>query len=267
MPTAPTPPPLPLVGVLFDLDGTLVDSEALNWIAWDAVLGEVAGVGTRCASSSTQALITGPALRGASAPAIAAELISSRGIGAPHTVESLVSRKRALAVELATRGEVDLASLWFPGVVAAIRALQARLGAGGIGLCTSNLRPIAGAVLLAGRVDASFGGGRTVQEDVAPAEMKPHPAPYARALEQMGMMLRAEAVAAVEDSAAGVRSAVAAGVGVVLGVLNVGGDAAVAAAATAAVLRDAGAWWVFPTTVAAVEWILEHTVVAPASNM
>jgi hypothetical protein len=67
-------------------------------------------------------------------------------------------------------------------------------------------------------------------------------------------------VIAVEDSAAGVRSAVAAGVGAVIGVLNTEGDPAAeaAAAAATAALLDAGALWVFGTTVAAIEYAIGH---------
>jgi beta-phosphoglucomutase-like phosphatase (HAD superfamily) len=253
----PPPPPQTVMGVIFDLDGTMIASESLNWLAWDAVLRETCGPAD--CLSSTKPLITGPALRGASAPAVAAELIASRGIGAPHTVASLVAMKRSLAVELATgEGGADLANLWFDGVPAALHRLQAHLGAEGIGLCTSNLRPIAAAMLSAGGMECVFGGGRTVQEDVHASEMKPHPAPYVKALGKM--KLEPGAVIAVEDSAAGVRSAVAAGVGAVIGVLNTEGDPAAeaAAAAATAALLDAGALWVFGTTVAAIEYAIGH---------
>jgi hypothetical protein len=50
-----------------------------------------------------------------------------------------------------------------PGVADAVRRLGAVVGAAGVGLCTSNLRPIVEATLQAGGVAHAFGGGTTVQ--------------------------------------------------------------------------------------------------------
>lgn len=103
-----------------------------------------------------------------------------------------------------------------------------------------------------------------MQEDVYDAsgspQLKPLPAPYERALRLLG---RAPSrVAALEDSVVGVRAAVAAGVGVVLGVLNGEDDGVEAAAA----LREAGAAGVFPSTVAALDWCTANAVPQPPAQ-
>ena len=68
--------------------------------------------------------------------------------------DELVTWKRQTSIELATRpvseGGADLASLWYTGVTAAVKQLEASGVA--IALCTSNLQPITAAVLDAGGV-------------------------------------------------------------------------------------------------------------------
>jgi len=103
-----------------------------------------------------------------------------------------------------------------------------------------------------------------MQEDVYDAtgnpQLKPLAAPYERALRLLG---RAPSrVAALEDSVVGVRAAAAAGVGVVLGVLNGEDDGVEAAAA----LREAGAAGVFPSTVAALDWCTANAVPQPPAQ-
>jgi beta-phosphoglucomutase-like phosphatase (HAD superfamily) len=105
------------MGVLFDLDGTLVGSEHLAPLAWAAVLREV-GVRIPAGSEGDKEVaqnISTPAMRGSAASAIAQHLIASYDIGTEHSSESLAARKRAVAVEMVVSGGIDLAPLWFEG--------------------------------------------------------------------------------------------------------------------------------------------------------
>jgi beta-phosphoglucomutase-like phosphatase (HAD superfamily) len=121
-----------------------------------------------------------------------------------------------------------------------------------IALCTSNLRPITDAILDAGGLSDTF-ARRVVQEDVGNDQMKPHPAPYLKALELAGGD-GARAVA-FEDSAAGVMSAAAAGIALVLGVCN-NCETRAEAEEAAEVLVAAGAAGAFVTTADAIDWLL-----------
>lgn len=242
----------PLQGVLFDLDGTLVDTEYLSPLAWSAVLSEV---GMDISVAALEEEISVPELRGAGAPQIAAHLIEQYLKSRPEAVPSaswMAERKKSLAVALVVGGKYDLTSAWFEGVPDALRDLASKVGEGGVGLCTSNLRPVVRETLRAGDMTAVFGGGSTMQEDVD--SLKPSAEPYARALRLLGRP--ADAVAAVEDSVVGVKAAKAAGVGVVIGVLNRDGaeDAAAEKDAVAAALLEAGACGIFETTAEAARW-------------
>eukprot|EP01045_Picozoa_sp_COSAG04_P022850 COSAG04_NODE_2641_length_3819_cov_2.065323_1_plen_263_part_00 len=248
---APPQPDQPITAALFDLDGTLVASEYLNPLAWDEVLRSIGAIGP---DDSIQSIVRGPGFLGSSAPAIAKHVIELFGITG-HTVDELVTRKRALSVEMAQRpageeGAVDLASLWYDGVVGAVRELE---GAGvRLALCTSNLRPITAAVLEAAGATELF-ARRVVQEDVGNSEMKPHPAPYLRGLALVDGS--GPSAVAFEDSATGVKSAVSAGIGLVLGVCN-NSETDEEAERDAAGLVEAGAGGAFRTTVDAVRWLM-----------
>ena len=208
-------------------------------------------------------------MRGASADKIAKHCIEAYGIDSEaHPPSWMVKRKRALAVELVVGGpslgpsSLDLGTLWFEGTTESVKQLTKVMGPEAVALCTSNLGAIVRAQLATCGMDANvFGGGLTMQEDVlqdgAP-QLKPNPAPYTRALGMLGRP--AGSTVAVEDSVVGVRSAVAAGVGVVLGVLNRGDDEQArrdGAQATGELLA-AGAYGVFGTTREAIDWIIEH---------
>ena len=100
-----------------------------------------------------------------------------------HTAAELVAKKRAESVASVQRhvsqGGPDLAKLWYSGVEVAVRKLNSN--GVDLALCTSNLRPIATAILEA----RSMGGvffKRIVQEDIGNKYMKPDPTPYIRAV-------------------------------------------------------------------------------------
>ncbi|KAL9178373.1 hypothetical protein ACHAXT_000020 [Thalassiosira profunda] len=259
-PTTPQPRPAAAIqGTLFDLDGTCVDTEHLSPLAWAAVLAEIGAKGLT--ASALEDALASPALRGASASTIAEHLLKSFDINYEDDPVHLVKRKRAVAVEMVANGDVDLAPLWFDGLPRAIRELELKLGAENVGLCTSNMRPIANATVDAGRLGDSFCGGRTVQEDVVDAatglpRIKPEPDLYLLALQKLG--IPSNHVAALEDSVVGVTSAKKAGVGTVLGVLNRKNNHSDESRAAKDALLSAGADLVFGTTVDAVKWIIAH---------
>lgn len=243
-----------VVSVIFDMDGTLTSSEHLNVAAWQATLRNYgADIGSGGAAASA---IMGSGLLGAKAEVIGEYLAAEYALSAP--VEELVAHKRKLAVDLVLDGSTDLESLWFEGVREAVNGL-AKAGAT-VGLCTSNLRPIVTSILEAGAMSEVFGGRVVDQASVSSETMKPHPEPYAAALRQSGA--DGSKAVALEDSAAGIRSAVAAGVDTVLGVINEASDVVSARAA----LFEAGAKRVFDSTVAACDWIRATLLVQTAAE-
>jgi hypothetical protein len=137
--------------------------------------------------------------------------------------------------------------------------LEKLLGAMSIGLCTSNLRPIVLATIKAGNLGDSFCGGKTMQEDVIDVtglpQIKPKPDPYLLALKKLDP-IAPNSVVAFEDSVVGVTSAVSAGVGTVLGVLNRKDNGAKESKEAEAALLEAGADEVFDTTVEAIDWCI-----------
>mmetsp|Transcript_47417 Transcript_47417/g.143540 ORF Transcript_47417/g.143540 Transcript_47417/m.143540 type:complete len:422 (-) Transcript_47417:166-1431(-) len=263
--------PRTIKGVLFDLDGTCVDSEFLSPLAWAAVLREI-GVKSLSADSGRKKLedaLAAPELRGANASTIADHLLQHFNISYEDDPSHLVKRKRALAVDMVVNGTVDLKPLWFKGLRNSIRQLEKSLGPENVGLCTSNLRPIVHATVEAGQLGDAFLGGRTVQEDViCPTsglpQIKPKPDLYLLALEKIN--LPPKVVVAFEDSVVGVTSAKKAGVGTVLGVLNREDNNTVEAREVEAALQAAGADEVFDTTVAAIDWCLASVGGTPQDN-
>ena len=253
--------PRTIKGVLFDLDGTCVDSEFLSPLVWAAVLKEIPGIDTSSIDhKAMENALTDPSLRGASASDVGNHLLKTFDIHYNDDPNTLVKRKRALAVEMVVNGHVDLEPLWFKGLTGRIRQLEKALGPGNVGLCTSNMHPIVKATIEAGDLGDSFHGGRTVQEDVICPDsglpnIKPDPSLYKLALEKLN--LPPKFVVAFEDSVVGVTSAKNAGVGSVLGVLNREDNNTKEASAVEKALLDAGADTVFNTTVDAIDWCLD----------
>ena len=173
--------------VLFDLDGTLVDTEPA-WVACERALVEKHG-GT-WTDADSRALV-GNALM------VSAGYIAAVG-GVPLPPAEIVERLLD-GVEASVREAIP----WKPGA----RELLAELVLAGVptALVTMSYRRLVEAVL-AGLPAGSFGAvvaGDEVREG------KPHPEPYLRAAAQLGVDPRR--CVALEDSPTGVASAEAAG--------------------------------------------------------
>ena len=180
-------PPSGIDAVLFDLDGTLVDTEPA-WVACEqALVGAHGGTWT---DADSRALV-GNALM------VSAGYIAAVG-GVPLPPEEIVERLLD-GVEASMRERIP----WKPGA----RELLAELVLAGVptALVTMSYRRLVEAVL-AGLPAGSFGAVVTGDEV---REGKPHPEPYLRAAAQLGVDPRR--CVALEDSPTGVASAEAAG--------------------------------------------------------
>jgi len=180
-----------IAAVIFDLDGVLIDSEGL----WDAARRHVASEhGGRWTEDATQAMI------GMSSTEWSAYMHDHLGVhGPPQRIsDEVVSRLQALY-----RQKLPL----LPGAREAVIALSGRWP---LGLASSANRPIIELVLdLAGLSDRFVA---TVSSEEVPRG-KPAPDVYLEAARRLGV--ESELSAAVEDSANGIRSAVAAGMTVI----------------------------------------------------
>jgi len=181
-----------LAAVLFDMDGTLIDSEPLWWVAMDRVAAQLGG---------TLSAGTNEATNGLSIPASVALMLAD--IGSDHDPVSA----EALLLEVA--GELFAEELrWQPGaeeLIDEIRSAGLRTA-----LVTNSPRSVVQAAL------GLLGGHRfdiTVAGDEVAAS-KPDPDPYLTAMAGLG--LNAAQCLAVEDSPSGTQSAVAAGIGVLV---------------------------------------------------
>jgi HAD superfamily hydrolase (TIGR01509 family) len=173
-----------LAGVLFDMDGTLVDSERLWSSAMDRVASRLGGALSPAARARTV---------GQAVPIAVGIMLED--IGAAETVESTVE------LLLTITGEIFAEELlWQPGaeeLIDAIRAAGLKTA-----LVTNSPRSLVDVALgLLGnhRFDVTICGDEVVRG-------KPDPYPYLRATELLG--LTADAVLAVEDSPSGTQAAV-----------------------------------------------------------
>lgn len=193
-----------LAAVLWDMDGTLIDSEPA-WIKAQArMVAEVGGTWTE---------EDGLSLVGADMQATADAM---RGAGVLLADDEIITR----LTDEVTR-ELGRAVDWRPGAVRLVAALHDA----GVpqAIVTTSPRTMA-SVVASGLPD----GAITVVvtgDDVASS--KPHPEPYLRAVAQLGVPI--ERCVAIEDSPTGLASAIAAGI-VAIGVQN------------DAVLTDDGTW-------------------------
>lgn len=187
-----------LEAVLFDMDGTLVETEELWGEAMDALAAQLGGV----FSAAGRAQTVGTSMRVAMGVLYA-------DLGVDRSEEQLVADARWVEEETAalmsSRGMP-----WRPGA----RELLTAVRAAGLGtaLVTTTPRRIAQIVL--DRIAAELGDSPfdvTVCGDEVPAR-KPDPAPYRQAMAALDVDPAASLV--IEDSLVGVTSGLAAGAAV-----------------------------------------------------
>ncbi|MCK6474080.1 MAG: HAD family phosphatase [Planctomycetes bacterium] len=194
-------------GVLFDFDGVLASSSTLQLASYNAVLQDHGQHLTRddfvkhWIHATDQAIFHG--------------LSQERGLG---WTQAQVDAMQVQKIEAFLR-MVEGTDLLFPG----IRALTARLSPCiPLGVVSMSTRVLLTKVLEQGGARAHFDLIVAVDDVTHP---KPHPEPYAKGVEKLNRLPRVKMaavpsdVAAVEDSAAGVHSAKAAGL-VAIGILT-----------------------------------------------
>jgi HAD superfamily hydrolase (TIGR01509 family) len=187
----------PLHAVLFDMDGTLVETEQYWGQALFALAERYGGQLSPAARTAT----VGTSMR-SSMQVLYADLQLS------WTEEQLVAD--TAWVDQTTAGLLAGAAPWRPGA----RELLSEVRSAGLrtALVTTTPRPLAELVL--GHITRSLGGAPfdvTVCGDEVPAR-KPDPAPYLQAMAALGVEATASVV--VEDSRAGVTAGLAAGAAV-----------------------------------------------------
>ena len=184
------------VAVLWDMDGTLIDSERL----WDVSLQDTAReLGGALRAQSRDALV------GVGIDTSIVVLLGDVGVPAtPERIAWTYERLVARTEELFTAGDVD----WRPGARAALRTVRAA----GIptALVTNSLRRITELAL--DGIGREFFDVTVCGDEVA--EGKPAPDPYRRAAELLGVP--AEQCVAVEDSPNGALAAERAGAAVLV---------------------------------------------------
>ncbi len=179
-------------GILFDLDGVLIDSEEAHYEATRLAFREH-GIG-ELSTEIYRAHMLGRPDREGLAAALAVLGLSLRGL------EALLESKARFYRELLTEGAVTL-------LADGIATVEAALGHGYpvavvTGARAEEARWALRAAGLAGRIPVIVAA-----EDVAHG--KPHPEPYQRGCERLGVTPQWSI--AVEDSPAGVRAGTAAG--------------------------------------------------------
>ena len=181
----PGPPALP-AAVLWDMDGTLVDTEPAWMGAEQALVEEFGGTWTDADALRMIGMSLLPA----------AAILQEHGVDLPVEV---IGERLVDGVVAAVGRHLE----WQPGALELLAALR---GAGvRCALVTMSYRRFAEAVLTQGP-DGAFDVVVTGDEVVRP---KPHPEPYLRAAELLGVAI--EDCVAIEDSPPGVASALASG--------------------------------------------------------
>ena len=175
-----------LSGIIFDMDGVLVDSEPLHSKSWDLVLREF---GIHFAPDWFDPWI------GVPDKDLAFYLVGELDV--PVDAGGLLARKRGRYRQL-----VDAELVAFPGIMEGIR----RLSPMPMAVATSSRRPDVDRGLAKVGLGGLFNAIVTI-DDVAAG--KPDPEPYRLAAQRLG--LAPSTCVALEDSPAGVRSAVTAG--------------------------------------------------------
>lgn len=181
-----------LAGILFDMDGTLVDSERLWTVALQRVATELGGE----LSASTRAAMVGQSI-----PTSIELLLADLGVN--------VDPAATMSLLLELTGEIFAEELlWQPGAEELLDAAQA--GGLRLALVTNSPRSLVDVAMdLLGpdRFDATVCGDEV-------QHTKPDPEPYRRAMELIG--LSPSSCLAVEDSPSGTEAAVAAGIPVLV---------------------------------------------------
>ncbi len=205
-----------LAAILFDLDGTLVDTDPAHFRTWQTLLSQDYGLSIdldyyhRHFNGRTNAEIIGDLL-----PQLS-----------PSARQHLADTKEARFRETASVLQP------LPG----LRDLLARLQAQGLKTATVTNAPRANAEFLLAALELSAAFDTVVLAEEAAAG-KPDPAPYQLALERLG--LSPTAAVAFEDSPSGVRAAVAAGI-VTIGITTTRTPADLQAAGARATRADFG---------------------------
>lgn len=186
------PDPAPPEAVLFDLDGTLIDSEGLWWLAECRVMAELGGDWT---PADQQHCLGGPLDR------VSAYMVDKSGRSA--TVAEVGRLLMNAMDELLRQGPLE----WRPGAAELVRACQ---NAGiKTGLVSATYRMLLHAV---SEVVARETGGRGFDVSVAGDEVtdgKPHPEPYLTAARRLDVDIARCVV--IEDSPTGVAAGEASG--------------------------------------------------------
>lgn len=182
-----------LQGVLFDMDGTLCDTEPL-WIAAETALAREFG--------AEWTIDDGMRLVGFDLLEAGAYMVSRLGL--PLTPEEVVARMVGHVADGVRRTGIS----WMPGATELVAACNDR--GLPVGLATMSYRPIADAVV-AGMPRGAFDAVVTGDEV---AQGKPAPDAYLRAAELLG--IEPGACVAIEDSPSGAAAAEAAGCMVVV---------------------------------------------------
>ncbi|MEU5324896.1 HAD family hydrolase [Streptomyces parvus] len=187
--SAPAP-----AAVLFDMDGTLVDTEVL-W--WETVHEVAAGLGHRLTDTDA------PEVVGRAVADTAAHLIAVTG----GTADGLP----AVAAELtgSFQRKVDAGAPLRPGAAALLAALERHRVP--LALVSASPRSVVDAVVTGALAEAPFAFTLSADDTV---RTKPHPDPYLAAATRFGVP--ASACVAVEDSPDGTASAHAAGCAVLV---------------------------------------------------
>lgn len=178
-------------GVVFDLDGVLLDSEHV----WDDVRREFSlAHGGRWSERAQRDMM------GMSSPEWSRYVREELGV---PMEEERISAEVMEGVERSYREHLPL----LPGAVEAVRRLAARWP---LGLASSSNRPVIDLVLQASGLDRFF---RITVSSEEVAHGKPSPDVYLAAVSRLGF--EPARCVAIEDSSNGLRSAAAAGLGVV----------------------------------------------------
>lgn len=177
-----------LSALLFDLDGTLVNTDPVHFLIWQKMLREY---GMEIDETFYQAKISGglnPEILGRILPQLS-----------PDQIQEFAEKKEAIFREIATSLEA------LPGVMAALnwgRKHNLKLG-----LVTNAPRANAEFMLQTLKLTDAFDLIVLAEEEAA---AKPDPTPYLVALARLGVT--ADAAITFEDSPSGIRASVAAGI-------------------------------------------------------